>query len=79
MFSGGTTGLPKAIAHTHEPIVIAVRSMEYIWPTHLRGEVWLPVAPFTHIYGFLNGLLGPVFACAETVIPERFSPTTWWT
>ena len=44
------------------------------WPTRASGEVWLPVAPFTHIYGFLQGVLCPVSARAETVVPERFRP-----
>jgi long-chain acyl-CoA synthetase len=74
LFSGGTTGVPKAVEHTHERLVVATRCMEYNWPTRTRGEVWLPVAPFTHIYGFLQGVLGPVFARAEAVIPERFQP-----
>ena len=74
MFTGGTTGLSKGVEHTHARLVHAVRRMEWAWPTRTRGEVWLPIAPFTHIYGFLQGVLGPVFARAETVIPERFRP-----
>src|SRR3954469_19301967 len=74
MFSGGTTGLPKAVEHTHERLVTAVRCVEYNWPTRMSGEVWLPIAPFTHIYGFLQGVLAPVSACATAVIPERFNP-----
>ena len=74
LFSGGTTGVPKAVEHTHERLVIATRCIEYCWPTRTSGEVWLPVAPFTHIYGFLQGVLSPVFARATTVIPERFKP-----
>lgn len=74
LFSGGTTGVPKAVEHTHARLVIATRCMEYCWPTRAGGEVWLPVAPFTHVYGFLQGVLAPVFARAETVVPERFKP-----
>ncbi|MBD0271294.1 MAG: AMP-binding protein [Acetobacteraceae bacterium] len=74
LFSGGTTGIPKAVEHTHGRLVIATRCMEYCWPTRASGEVWLPIAPFTQIYGFLQGVLGPVSARAETVIPERFKP-----
>ncbi len=74
LFTGGTTGLSKAVEHTHERLVTAVRCMEYNWPTRMSGEVWLPIAPFTHIYGFLQGVLAPVSARAEVVIPERFQP-----
>ena len=74
MFTGGTTGLSKGVEHTHARLVQAVRRMEWAWPTRTHGEVWLPIAPFTHVYGFLQGVLGPAFARAETVIPERFQP-----
>jgi long-chain acyl-CoA synthetase len=74
LFSGGTTGLPKAVEHSHERLMIAVRCVEWNWPTRTSGEVWLPIAPFAHIYGFLQGVLAPVYARAEVVIPERFKP-----
>jgi long-chain acyl-CoA synthetase len=74
LFSGGTTGLPKAVEHSHERLTIAVRCVEWNWPTRLNSEVWLPIAPFPHIYGFLQGVLAPVSARAEVVIPERFKP-----
>ena len=74
MFSGGTTGLPKAIEQTHGRLVTAVRCIQHMWPTRTKGEVFLPIAPFTHIYGFLMGVLVPVSVRGETVIPERFQP-----
>jgi len=74
LFSGGTTGLPKAVEHTHGRLVAAVRCIEYIWPTRSDCEVFLSIAPFSHIYGFLQGLLVPLSARGETVIPERFQP-----
>jgi long-chain acyl-CoA synthetase len=73
LFSGGTTGLSKAIEHTHARLAAAVNCVQHAWPTR-NGEVFLPIAPFTHIYGFLMGVLVPVSACGETVIPERFQP-----
>jgi long-chain acyl-CoA synthetase len=74
LFSGGTTGLPKAVEQTHGRLVTAVRCDQHMWPTHTDGEVFLPIAPFTHIYGFLTGVLAPLSACGETVIPDRFQP-----
>jgi long-chain acyl-CoA synthetase len=74
LFSGGTTGLPKVVEHTHGCLITAVRCVEYIWPTRIDGEVFLPIAPFSHIYGFVLGLLVPMSACGETVMPERFQP-----
>ena len=74
LFSGGTTGSPKAVEHTHGRLVIGVRGVEHMWPTQTNREVFLPIAPFTHIYGFMEGVLVPVSARRETVIPERFQP-----
>jgi long-chain acyl-CoA synthetase len=45
-----------------------------MWPPQTNREVFLPIAPFTHIYGFMEGVLVPVSAQGETVIPERFQP-----
>lgn len=73
LFSGGTTGLPKQIAHTHKMLVAAVERMEWGWPTR-DGETWLPVAPFTHVYGFLMGVLNPILRGGTVVIPPRFHP-----
>jgi long-chain acyl-CoA synthetase len=74
LFSGGTTGLPKAVEHRHGRLVTAVHCVEYMWPTRTDGEVFLPIAPFSHIYGFVQGVLVPLSARGETVIPERFQP-----
>jgi long-chain acyl-CoA synthetase len=74
LFSGGTTGLPKAVEYTHGSLILALRGMEYIWPPRTDGEVFLAIVPFTHMYGFLMGVLVPVSARGETVIPERFQP-----
>ncbi|WP_376089502.1 class I adenylate-forming enzyme family protein [Roseomonas sp. CCTCC AB2023176] len=73
-FSGGTTGRSKGIEHTHERLIVSTRCMEYLWPTRNTGEVFLPVAPFTHIYGFLQGITVPLSARGTSVIPERFKP-----
>src|SRR5882757_2444089 len=74
LFSSGTTGLPKTVEHTHGRLVTAVRCAEYLWPTRTDGEVFLPIVPFSHIYGFVQGLLVPLSARGETVIPEGFQP-----
>ncbi|KAA5609223.1 class I adenylate-forming enzyme family protein [Rhodovastum atsumiense] len=74
LFSGGTTGISKGIVHSHAAMANAVRAMEYIWSTRATGEVWLPVAPMSHIYGFLMGVLNPVYGAGRIVVPPRFQP-----
>jgi long-chain acyl-CoA synthetase len=53
LFSGGTTGIPKAVEYSHGRLATAVRCVEYMWPTRSDDEVFLPIAPFSHIYGFV--------------------------
>lgn len=73
LFTGGTTGLPKRINHSHQMVVDAVDRMEWGWPT-AEGEIWLPVAPFTHIYGYLMGVTNPLLKAGTLVLPPRFQP-----
>jgi long-chain acyl-CoA synthetase len=73
-FSSGTTGLPKAVEHTHGRLIHSLRGIEHMFPPASDHEVFLAMVPFTHIYGFLMGVLVPVSACGETVIAERFQP-----
>ena len=74
LFTGGTTGLSKGVIHSHAALGHAVHAMETVWPTRTTGEVWLPIAPMSHVYGFLMGVLNPVYGAAKIVIPSRFKP-----
>ncbi|MGB0505498.1 MAG: class I adenylate-forming enzyme family protein [Pikeienuella sp.] len=73
MYSGGTTGLPKQVPHSNAAIIATMERGDWGWRTG-SNEIWLPVAPFTHIYGFLMGLTNPIIRAGATVIPERFHP-----
>lgn len=73
LFSGGTTGLPKQVPHSNDVLVKKIERMEWGWPT-LSDERWLPVAPFTHVYGFLMGVVNPVMRAGSVIIPPRFQP-----
>ncbi|MCX7566382.1 AMP-binding protein [Sulfitobacter sp. F26169L] len=73
LFSGGTTGLPKQVPHSNAAIVATMERGDWGWRTR-DNEVWLPVAPFTHIYGFLMGLTNPIIRAGAVVIPQRFQP-----
>ena len=74
LFSGGTTGIPKQINHSHKCIISMVDRMEWGWPT-MSNEKWLVVAPFTHIYGFLTGVTNPLLKSGTVFIPEVFDPS----
>lgn len=73
LYSGGTTGLPKQVPHTNAGIIATMERGDWGWRTR-ESEIWLPVAPFTHIYGFLMGLTNPLMRSGAVVIPERFQP-----
>ena len=73
LYSGGTTGMPKQVPHSNAVILLKMARGDWGWQTR-KGEVWLPVAPFTHIYGFLMGLTNPIIRAGTVVIPERFHP-----
>ncbi len=73
LFSGGTTGIPKQINHSHKCITSMVDRMEWGWPTN-PNEKWLVVAPFTHIYGFLTGVTNPLLKSGTVFIPDAFDP-----
>ena len=74
LFSGGTTGIPKQVNHSHQCILSMVERMEWGWPTK-SNEKWLVVAPFTHIYGFLTGVTNPLLRYGTVFIPDAFEPT----
>ena len=73
LFSGGTTGIPKQVNHSHQCILSMVDRMEWGWPTKSH-EKWLVVAPFTHIYGFLTGVTNPLLRYGTVFIPDAFEP-----
>ncbi len=73
LFSGSTTGIPKQINHSHKSISLMVDRMKWGWPTR-PNENWLVVAPFTHIYGFLTGVMNPLLKSGTVFIPDAFDP-----
>lgn len=72
-FTGGTTGVPKRIAYTHEMMVAGTERMHWGWPM-ADGEVHLSIAPFTHIYGFYMGVGMALKVGATNVLPGAFTP-----
>ncbi len=72
-FSGGTTGIPKRILYSHQQILAAGARMQCGWPLH-DGEIFLPIAPFSHIYGYLAGVCLPLQCGGGSIVPDGFHP-----
>ncbi len=70
-YSGGTTGIPKRVIYTHKKMLSAAARMAWGWPVG-DGEIWLPIAPFTHIYGFLMGVCCPLQSASSIIMLEKF-------
>ncbi len=72
LFTGGTTGIPKAVEHSFASISASIKGMEYAWPTKCGEEIWLSISPMFHIYGLLFCVMNPVFSIATNVMGYPF-------
>lgn len=73
-YSGGTTGVPKRVRYTHRKVMAAGERMQWGWPVG-DGEVFLPIAPFSHIYGYLMGVCVALQCAGSSIMLERFRPS----
>ncbi|ONH60446.1 hypothetical protein CcI49_11480 [Frankia sp. CcI49] len=70
--TGGTTGLPRAVAFTHERWWRGARDWFYLFPAPSAGDPILHVGPISHASGYT---LLPVWAAGGTqVIPNDTTP-----
>lgn len=72
-FSGGTTGTPKRILYSQQQVISAGARMQCGWPLR-EGEIFLPIAPFSHIYGYLAGICLPLQCGGGSIVPDGFHP-----
>jgi cyclohexanecarboxylate-CoA ligase len=73
LFTGGTTGTPKAVLHTHRSLAYKGRLMRRLHGLTSDDAIVMP-APFAHVSGLLNGILLPQSVPMKTVCMERWSP-----
>ena len=74
VFTSGTTGLPKAIMHTHNTLAHSGNTTRADFH-HDAGDVVLMWVPFSTNYGAIMGLQLPMTAGTSMVLMERFSAT----
>ncbi len=74
IFTGGTTGEPKAVEHTHRSLMVSVLQHCSAWPVERGRERFLSVAPLFHIWGLAYATLVPLYAQGTLVIVPRYQP-----
>jgi cyclohexanecarboxylate-CoA ligase len=73
LFTGGSTGAPKAVLHTHRGLAHKAVTMVGVHGLRPRDAVLMP-APLAHVSGLLNGILVPGAAGMRTVLMARWDP-----
>lgn len=74
-FTGGTTGVSKAVAASHRNLVAqALQVNAFIRRPGDPPEVILCVMPLFHVYGFMNGLCAGLSFGHTVVLIPRFDP-----
>ncbi len=73
LFTSGSTGIPKAVLHTHRGLSWKATLMAGVHGLGRSDAVLVP-APMAHISGLLNGVLVPGAAGLRSVLIRRFDP-----
>jgi cyclohexanecarboxylate-CoA ligase len=71
LFTSGSTGVPKAVLHTHRGLSWKASLMTRVHGLG-GGDAVLVPAPMAHISGLLNGVLVPGAAGMRSVLMRRF-------
>ena len=74
IFTGGTTGEPKAVEHSHRSLFVSVLQHCSVWPVHRGRERFLSAAPIFHIWGLSYATFVPLYSGGSLVIVPKYDP-----
>jgi len=74
IFTGGSTGVPKGVDHTHRGLMWGVLQHVIVWPGELGRERFLNVAPMFHIWGLAYSTWVPIYMRSTLVMVPRYDP-----
>lgn len=73
LFTSGSTGVPKAVLHTHRGLGYKAATMIGVHSLGAGDAVLMP-APLAHVSGLLNGVLIPSMAGIPAVVMAKWDP-----
>jgi len=74
IFTGGSTGVPKGVNHTHRGLMAGLLQHISVWPGEYGRERFLNVAPMFHIWGLAYASWVPIFMQSTLVMVPRYDP-----
>jgi long-chain acyl-CoA synthetase len=74
ILTGGSTGIPKGVNHTHRGLMWGFIQHVSVWPIPFGEGVFLNVAPMFHIWGLGYATWVPIYTAGTLVMIPKYDP-----